>query len=246
LLTGAANAQSVAFEVATVKPSDVRPGAVIGLFTYPGGRINATSLTLRNLVALAYGIQDYQLSGGPNWASSDRWDVVARPPANSEASKFNPPTVKTAPTPEMLRMLRALIEERFQLTMHEETKQGPAYALLAGDKRAKLNRPKDPEEFRVVVYGRTGKADNPDFLEGHNASMDRLAKRLADLLHRPVLNQTRIDGDFDFRFEYAGHLSEAGRSMFTAIQDELGLKIVSTNGPVEVWVIDGAERPTAN
>ena len=67
-------------------------------------------------------------------------------------------------------MLRALLEERFQLKVHEETKEGPAYALLAGDKRAKLN----------------------DFLEGHNASMDQLAKRLADLLHRPVLNQTGI------------------------------------------------------
>lgn len=247
-LIALAQPQAPAFEVATVKPSVLTPGIPVGmgLFTYPGGRINASRLTLRALIEVAYGLEDHQLSGGPNWADNDRWDIIAQPPADSEASKFNPPSIKTPPTNEMLRMLQALLEERFQLKFRKETKEASGYALLATEKGAKLNPPKDPDEFRVVAYGRTGKTDRPDYLEGHNASMDRLALWLAGSLHRPVLNQTGIAGDFDFHVEYAGGLSDSGASLFTALQEDLGLKLVTTKAPTEFWIIESASRPTEN
>ncbi|MEO5922568.1 MAG: TIGR03435 family protein [Bryobacteraceae bacterium] len=237
-----------AFDVATVKATRPTPGAAIGLFTFPGGRINATQLTLRNLIAQAYGIQDYQLSGGPGWANNDRWDVVGQPAPGSEAGKFNPPTIKTAPTPEMLEMLQTLLAERFQLKLRKETKEGSGLALMVADKGPKLTPAKDINAFKVVCYGRTGKADRPDFLCAENASMDLLASRLALDFRRPVLNRTGIEGTFDFRFEYAGDLLEGapGPSLATALQEALGLKVVGIKAPVDTWVIEGAERPTEN
>ncbi len=236
-----------AFDVATVKATRPAPGAAIGLFTFPGGRISATQLTLRNLISQAYGIQDYQLSGGPAWANSERWDVVGQPAPGSEASKFNPPSIKTAPTSEMLEMLQTLLVERFRVKLRKETKQGSALALMVSE-RPKLTPANDRDAFAVVCYGRTGKAERPDYLCAENASMDLLAKRLASEFKRPVINRTGIEGTFDFKFEYAGSLAEGapGPSLATAMQDALGLKLVGIKTMVDSWVIESAERPSEN
>jgi uncharacterized protein (TIGR03435 family) len=105
------------FEVATVKPTDLNTGP-FGMFTHPGGRLTITQLTLKTIIQEAYELNRFQVSGGPKWLDEDRHDIVAKPPACSESSKFSPPTIKTPPTREMLLMLQALLADRFQLRLH--------------------------------------------------------------------------------------------------------------------------------
>src|ERR1043165_7770543 len=95
------------FEVASVRPANPEQH-VIGLFTWPGGRITATRYTLKMLMQEAYGVKPFQILGGPRWIDTDLFDVVAKPAANSEASKFSPANFKAPPSKEMLLMLQAL------------------------------------------------------------------------------------------------------------------------------------------
>jgi uncharacterized protein (TIGR03435 family) len=200
------------------------------------------------LIHEAYGVNDSQISGGPNWINEDLFDVEAIPLASSESSKFSPATPKTAPTPEMLMMLRNLLADRFQLKLRTESKMGSGFALTVGAHGTKLTETKNHEAFKVVSYGRTGKAALPDFMDAENASMSMFAAWLAREFHCPVLDQTGIKGEFDFKFEYASDTSEpdSGPSLFSTIQEQLGLKLVSIKTPIEILVIDHAEKPSGN
>jgi uncharacterized protein (TIGR03435 family) len=246
LALGAAYAQQPAFEVATVKPSGPDERS-IGMFVHAGGRMTITNYTLRMLVHDAYLIPDYLIDGGPKWATEDRFSILATPPTGSKASKVNPSNAKLPPIEEERLMLQALLADRFQLAVHEETKEAPVLALVAGGKNPKLEPSKDPNTYPVVVYGRTGNPERPDFMRGENATMDMLARRIGDLMRRPVVNRTDIEGSFDFKYEYVQNLSDnaPGPSLTTAVQD-IGLKLIQTKAPVRHVIIDKAEKPVAN
>jgi uncharacterized protein (TIGR03435 family) len=159
----------------------------------------------------------------------------------------NPVNRKLPPEEEELAMLRNLLAERFQLTVHQESAEGFVLALVVDSHGPKLKATADGKAFPAVGGGRTGNAELPDFLYGENASMDRLATFLSRLFDRPVLDQTGLKGAFDFRFEYSASLSDSagGPSLSTAIQ-ELGLKLTPARGPVIHLVIDHAEKPSSN
>jgi len=244
------SAELPTFEVATVKPTD--PTAAtrtpIGWFTYPGGRLTITQLTLRQLVQLSYGVLHYQVTGGPGWTENDRFDITAKAPESSPATKFVPKSPKVTPPKEMLLMLRALLVDRFHLKLHTETKDVSAYALVAARSGPKLSQPKDPDEYSVVTFGRTDKEDRPWTMQGHNASMAQLAARLAERYRRPVVDETGIMGQFDFHFEFAAEdaPTDAGPSLFSAIEEQAGLKLASIKAPQQTLVIDHAEKPAGN
>jgi uncharacterized protein (TIGR03435 family) len=153
----------------------------------------------------------------------------------------------------MMRMLQTLLEDRFQLKVHRETREGAVYALTAV-KDGKLTEaaPLNADRERAGVFmGRTGSPNASAisyWRQGRHASMAMLAARLEETLRRPVLDQTGIKGDFDFRFEYAADETNPGEfpSLFTALQETLGLKLESTKGPVETLVVDRAEKPSGN
>jgi bla regulator protein blaR1 len=243
----ASSLPSPTFEVASIKPTNPQTRS-IGMFTYPGGKLIITKYTLKMLIHEAYGVNDNQISGGANWTSEELYDVEAIPLASSESSKFSPATPKTPPTAEMLMMLRNLLADRFQLKLHSESKLGSGFALVVGAHGAKLNETKNPDAFKVVSSGHTGKAELPDFIHAENASMSMFAAWLARAYRCPVLDETGIKGDFDFRFEYASGDSESdsGPALFTVIQDQLGLKLVSRKAPIEILVIDHVEKPSGN
>jgi len=238
------------FEVASVRPTDANTGP-FGMFTYPGGRLTITQQSLKAIIQEAYGVSSFQVSGGPKWLDEDRYDIVAKPPSSSESSKFSPPTIKTPPTREMLLMLQALLADRFQLRLHRETKDGPAYALMVAAKGPKLTPTKNPDAFRYVGGGVTDDPRLPLFMSAENASMEMLASRLSDRFGRPVLDQTGLKGDFDFMFKYEKDDPQPGtpnnfRTLVSAIQDHLGLRLAQTKAPVEILVIDHAEKPSLN
>jgi uncharacterized protein (TIGR03435 family) len=241
----AAAAQS--FEVASVKPSGSEPHALgIGLFTYPGGRIVASLCTLDYLIAEAFRVQPFQIAGGPRWIHEDRFDIDAKPPASSPASKLTPRLSKLPPNAEQCQMLQALLMDRFHLLYHREKRDGAVYFLVSAHKLLRLQPSKDASEF-PWVGGVSGGGVNGDGVRGTNASMALLAERLSPYLGRPVVDATGIPGSFDFRSEYHsdGAAPDLISSILTSIQG-LGLKLEAGRSQVETLVIERAEKPAAN
>jgi uncharacterized protein (TIGR03435 family) len=141
-------------------------------------------------------------------------------------------------------MLQTLLADRFHLQFHRETKEGPVYLLTVSNKELKLKPAKSADEFPWVGRAGGGGAVFGNGIAGTNASMQLLAKRLTAYLRRPVLNQTGLNGAFDFQFEYAADDNQPDviASIFASIQG-LGLKLESAKGPVETLVIDHADKP---
>jgi uncharacterized protein (TIGR03435 family) len=214
------------FEVASIKPTATKDGS----FTFdfpPGGRFTGRNLTLQNLLRIAYELEDYQISGGPPWMNSAGFDIQAKAPAE--------------PTREQVRhMLQSLLADRFQLAVHRETRQLPIYALVVAKTGPRL-QPADPDAA-------TSRSLKMGQLITRKMSMTDLASILTFDLKRPVKDETGLKGDFAFTLEWAPGLGESddGPSLFAAIQEQLGLKLASTKGPIEVLVIDHVEKPSEN
>jgi uncharacterized protein (TIGR03435 family) len=234
-----------AFEVASVKASTPQE-SVIGLFTYPGGRISATNYTLQMLMEEAYGVQSFQISGGPRWIGDDRFSIEAKPPGSSKASKLTPPYPKWPPNEEQRLMLQTLLTDRFHFQLHRETTAGPVYILTLGKKELKLNPAKSGDDY-PWVGSPGGGAISGTGMAGTNASMQLLAERLTGYLRRPVLDRTGLKPAFDFRVDLPRDDSQPDvvASIFSSIQ-ALGLKLDAAKGPVVTLVIDRAEKPAKN
>jgi uncharacterized protein (TIGR03435 family) len=227
------------FEVSSVKPSGEQE-RIIGMFTFPGGRVTATNYTLKMLIHEAWNVEDYRISGGPNWVSADRFSLEAKPAASSALSQWVPPSPKTPPTPEMRQMLQSLLADRFGLKVHRESKQEVVFTLKVAKGGPKLVPPNDATAQPFVSY-------LPHALRGQNATMDLLVDRIATLVKRPVANQTGLRGNFDFLIDYPP--DDAGSDTEVLLLrglKEAGLELQSERGAVEVIVIDHTEKPTPN
>jgi len=261
-------ADTAAFEVASVKPNKTGDGR-IGIGISPGGRFTATNVATRILVRQAYNVQDFQIVGAPDWVGSDRFDVVAKAPEGDVTGD------------QMRPMLRALLEERFKLTAHMETRDMPIYALVKARADGKLGPALAPAATDcTAARGRRGGGPPPaPFQPGQkldcgmmigigriNAGgmpMSELARTLSSQVGRVVLDKTGLSGGYDFEMNYAPEQLGGGGpplqlngapppvdpnapNLFTAIQEQLGLKLESTRGQVEVLVIDRIEQPTTD
>ncbi len=252
LMIGVVNAQAPPpqsrpeFEVASLKPSNPKGGGMIGWLTYPGGRVVIGHSTLAMLVEFALGVQRFQISGGPGWISEDQYDIEAIPPAESKSNKANPSSPKAALNDEQRQMLQALLADRFQLKFHRETKQGPGYVLTVGSKNLKLKDAKDKGDFSWVGSPKDGSIRG-DGMAGRNISRPILATRLSRYLRRPVLDQTGLQGFYDFSFAYASEDAEPDvLACIFASAKGIGLKLKTAKGQVEAIVIDQAEKPSGN
>jgi uncharacterized protein (TIGR03435 family) len=220
------------FEVASIKPT-----ATEGSFTIdfpPGGRFSTRNVTVHNLLRNAYGLEDYQISGGPGWINSAGFDIEAKAAAGAG----------DLPREQVLQMIQALLTDRFHLAVHRETRQLPIYALVVGKTGSKLQA----ADSSATPAGTLKMGQ----LITQKMSMTTLANLLTFDLERPVRDETGLQGDFAFTLEWTRGLgeSDAGApsrpSLFTAVQEQLGLKLESAKGPVEVLVIDRVEKPSEN
>ncbi len=244
-LTSLAEAQPpLAFDVATIKPSNSQ---VVGIFTYPGGRVEALHCTLRTLLLEAFQIQSFQLSGGPAWMDGDAFDVVAKPAADTETAKLNPASPKVSLNGDQRQMLQTLLIERFGLKFHHAAKEAPVYLLMRNDKELKLQAPKDPEDFPWVGGVDGGGIAWPTGMSGRNISMPQMAVRLARYMGRPVVDQTGLTGSYDFHYATGTTDMEADipDSIITSL-NALGLKLSAGKAQVDAIVIERAEKPSAN
>ena len=236
VLVSASCVAAQAFEVTSVKlsPPD-QPG--MGMSTERNG-IRLNNATLKFCIEAAYKLQDYQLSGGPKWLDSDHYEIVGKASA-------------PACYADLIKMLQTLLADRFQLQFHRETRMAPGWALTVAKAGPKLTEPAtDGEPGLGMVNGR-------------NQTMSGLAEALARVLGRPVADETGVTDKFDFRLTWtpsdsepvmqkpgvgpvAATVDSTGPSVFAAIQEQLGLKLESRRVPVEVMVIDRAEKPAEN
>jgi bla regulator protein blaR1 len=250
-------AQRIEFEVASIKPSN-STNPQFRIASMPGGRFAANNASLKMLIQTAYDVRGHQISGGPNWIDSDKFDIEAEP----DAATPIPPG--PAGAPQMRSMLQSLLMDRFKLGLHRETKEEPVYELVVARGGPKLRVAADsatgPQGLRMGLGQFTGMA----------ASMSILAQTLAQAVGRSVIDKTGLTGRYDFELKWTpvpGEFSfgapgvpgpdglggdalpppdPSGPSLFTALQEELGLKLESARGPVEILVIDHAEKPDAN
>jgi uncharacterized protein (TIGR03435 family) len=229
-----------AFEVASVKPSD--PAAEISM-NRSGNRFMTSNTSLEMLVLWAYDIRNDRLFGKPKWLDSVRYDVVANAPEETPAIGL---------LQQMRLMMQSLLAARFKLAVHRETRELPTYAMVVTKNGPKLNL---TEAVQGPVSARNPfSMTNRGRLSGTKVSTDMLAKVLSDQLGRAVEDRTGLKGVFDFTLEWAPETDAAASadlptnaSIFTAIQEQLGLKLESRKGPVEVLVIDHIENtPTEN
>ncbi|MGH9241933.1 MAG: M56 family metallopeptidase [Vicinamibacterales bacterium] len=243
------------FEVASVKPN--KSGETSNfLQRRPGGNFAVGNMTLRGLIMFAYGIQGFQLVGAPDWVATERFDITARAAADI------PPTPMGQLSPEAL-MLRSLLEDRFRLSAHRETRDLPIYALVLAraDGRLGPRLRQTTSDYCKKLFEAAGKAGNTpvppggpvcgmrplgsDELAAGALPMNEFARFLNVESGRTVVDRTGLTGLWDFDLKWsrpnAPNPDPDRPSIFTALQEQLGLRLDATTGPVEVLVIDRVE-----
>jgi bla regulator protein blaR1 len=229
-------ASQLSFEVASIRPNNSENRSS-DFSTNATGRFNATNVTVKSLLITAYKLQEYQLVGGPPWLGTDRYDIVAKPEEKASAD-------------EVLEMIKTLLAERFKLRLHHETRELPVYALFVGKNGSKMKASSTDGNDNHSSNVRRG------MMTGQNLPLEMFVIILSNQLDRPVVDRTGLAGNFDLRLEWSPEASRpsaegvgtvtSGPSIFTAIQEQLGLRLEATKGPVEVIVIDSVERPSEN
>ena len=238
------------FDVATIKPSTRPAGS-----SHFGGTpdtLNAGG-TVRRIVAAAYGLHDFQITGGPDWLGTDTWEVVA---------KLDQPVSGWADLPSRIRSaiqaqrLQALLAQRFALRCHFETKDMPVYNLVLAKGGSKLQpTPADGKKGSFDWSGtRLG-----THMTGTGVELANLVGALTQSLGRTVIDKTGLSGRFDFTLTYspdpdpgssvsAATAADATTSptIFTALQEQLGLRLEPAKGPVPVLIIDSIQKPSEN
>ena len=242
------------FDVASIKINKANDGIVFS--QSQKGRYVISGLTLAALIRSAYQVQEFQIVGGPDWMNGERFDIEA--------------TYTEAPAGERARtdlMLRTLLVERFNLVVHNETRERPVYALVL----ARPDRRFGPQLEKSAADCATRKGSDacgssvgPGFIQSRGRTMAQFAESLSMLtntgssLNRLIVDRTNLDGSYDLTLRFTPEnippgnvpglppVDPNGPSIFTALQEQLGLKLDSQRAPVNVLVVDRAERPTAN
>lgn len=259
------------FEVASVRPNTADDGKImIGI--QPGGRFNAVNVPLWDLIRQAYGVQRFQLVGGPDWLETARYDIVAK--AEGDIPRGGP----GAPLGPLNFMMQDLLEERFKLKAHREMREMPIYALAHARSDQRLGQGLRPSAIDCSAFrGRGGPGGPlpappspgerpacgmrvaPGQVSAGGIPIAQLGLMLSQLAQRIVVDRTGLTGNFDIDLTFTPDrmpqgplppgvqlppIDPNGPSLFTAVQEQLGLKLEAGRGPVEVLVIDHVERAT--
>jgi uncharacterized protein (TIGR03435 family) len=247
---------AVTFEVASIKPADPNNRSISINFV-PGGGLSAKNVSLAHLIKVAYKIhcelncEDF-IAGGPGWLNSQRFDVQAKAPQSNEDLSHMTPKERSKHREQLVRSrLQALLADRFQLALRKETKEASMYALVVGKNGHKMKEGTGPGS------GGGGMGE----LFGESESMEAFVNDLTGVVGRPVVDRTGLTGRYTYKLQWApemrgpggigdkqpaGASDPQGPSLFSAIQDQLGLKLESIKGPVDKYIVLRAEKPTEN
>jgi uncharacterized protein (TIGR03435 family) len=216
------------FDVTSIKLSPPWQAGMTGGVSLDGTRFSSSRNPLRGLIFSAYGVPYWRLSGGPAWLETDAYDIMGTFPPNTSQDQVK-------------LMLQTLFADRFKLAIHRETKDYPVYALVVG---------KDGPKLKAAVDGKYSAKNAGGHLELHHANVAGFATYLVNVADRPVVDMTGLDGYFDISLDWRPETPQPGNdprpSIYTAVQEQLGLKLEPRKAPVEFIVIDHIERPSEN
>jgi uncharacterized protein (TIGR03435 family) len=236
LLAVAASAQT--FDAASIKANN--SGARPWLAPPVGGRFAATNVTLTMLIGTGW--PQLGVTGGPSWLATQGFDVITKAPDGAiDREQF-------------AAMMRSLLKDRFKLRLHEETREAPVYALLPAKGGLKLPNahPESCTTWGITTRGAQIGCDpmnaTPESITDERLSMPWLAAVLGGMVGRPVIDKTGFNGSFKVQLEFAASndANSAKPSIFTALQEQLGLRLESQKGSVGILVVDHAEKPSEN
>jgi uncharacterized protein (TIGR03435 family) len=217
-----------AFEVASVKPNTSESGSSRTSGTT--GQLTITNRSLKQLIEMAYSVQDFQIAG-PEWLSAAKFDIVAKIPAGAQ-------------TDQRPAMMQSLLAERFHLAVHRDSREMPAHALVVAKSGPKMQQV-EPGGTNMNNSGN----NNSRHITAERVSMAALAETLARIVEHPVVDQTGLPGVYSLKLEYTPDNAKsdrpdgaAGPSIYTALQEQLGLKLQTQKLPVEIIVVDRVER----
>jgi uncharacterized protein (TIGR03435 family) len=240
------NPDKLEFEAVSIKPSP--PNARGGGYNLSPGRLNAKNQSLKDLVKFSFDLQDYQVTGGPGWLDTDRYEIFATFPGATTATERG-------------RMMQSMLADRFALAVHQESREVQGYALEVNRGGPKFHAAAPGEHS--MMLGRSP-ATGERTLTATSASMAGLAEMLATIMRRPVEDKTGLNGIFDFAVEWTPDETQVGLavpgkepheapadgpiglSLSAALQKTLGLTLKTQKAPVEVIVIDHAEKASVN
>jgi uncharacterized protein (TIGR03435 family) len=232
-----AQTSAPAFEVATIKPAAPSPDGHTHI-NYPiGDRFSAANITLLALMQWAYNMPEKQILNGPSWLSSTRFDIQAESAPGDQANHLTSELDRDRKR----QMLQALFADRFHLRLHQETRNMPAYDLIPAKGGTKLQ----PSHSNGKSLG-VGRAH----FNGEGLTTTLIAEQLSQIAGRIVVDKTNLTGRYDLKLEWtpddAPATDNSAPSFFTAVQEQLGLKLEPAKEPVPVLVIDHIDLPTAN
>lgn len=252
------------FEVASVKPGDPSDRRMM-INIAPGGRFRGVNAPVMLLLRVAYHVRDFQVLGLPEWGKTERFNIEAKSGGGAEEDPMKMSQEQREAFQKSLQLrLQALLEDRFALKAHRETKEMPVYELVVAKNGPRL-RPAAPQtDDKPRGMMRMGRGE----LSGTAVKMEGLIMALGDITGRTVIDKSALNGEYDFKLQWTpepGQMNSMapppgaqppaaespdsdanGPSLTTAVQEQLGLKLESTKGPVEVIVIDHLEKPSAN
>ena len=234
---GASFAQTPTFEVASIRPSgpDTQRGGGFGMS--PSGLFQVHGLSLAELIQAAYSdgrpFYRFQLTGGPDWLDSARFDITASS------------TARNATPAQTMAIVKAILMERFQLVVRAQTTEAPIYILTLASKDGSLGSRMRKSSLTCPGPGCDFKI-NPGTLTARGLTTDRLAFSMANFsgLGRLIVDRTGLTGGYDMDMEWTPASDDV--SIFTALREQLGLKLESSRGPVPMLVIERAEKPSEN
>jgi uncharacterized protein (TIGR03435 family) len=229
VLIAALPAAGQAFEVASVRMTP--PGSVRQTYLSPPGAASftATNVTLDVLIEVAFGVDENQISGRPYWLGTEHYDVTGKPEGAGGLSYV-----------QLRPMLQQLLTTRFKLAVHRETRDVSGYALVVGNGGPKLTESTTESGHKYIL---------PDGIRFDHTSLATFAAALARPTGHPVVDKTGIAGNYNINIEYAqdGATDSSRPSLFTALQEQLGLKLEPQKVPFESLIIDHVDKvPTGN
>ncbi|MGD0628281.1 MAG: TIGR03435 family protein [Terracidiphilus sp.] len=252
-IPNAADTAAPAFDVAAIRVNNSDHTARSHIYSSPNdGEFRAINVPMNMLLQFAFGLPETRILGGPGWLNSIKFDVEAK--ADSAANDRMRALSSSEGKVIKQKMVRALLAERFKLISHVETRELPVYALVVAKGGPKLQ---DSKSNGLTIDSWNSKIE----LRGGNNTIDLLAEELAKKVGRVVVDKTGIQGRYDITLTWSpddgvnsgfggtagsAPAANAGSSIFTALQEQLGLKLESQKGPVQVLVIDSIDMPSAN
>lgn len=234
------------FEIVSIKaanPGERRSSGSIDA----GENLTMTNRPLRGLITFAYDIRDFQLAGAPAWVGDSRYDIRAR--VARESTEIHDPDAMSEEARQLQlertrERMRHILADRFGLVIHHNSKEETVYLLEVAKSGSRLQPPK-------ATAGQRGTYIQGGKIEGFAASTALLAKEISGILGRPVQDRTGLSGTYDFTLEWTaddvGSATDGtAPSVFTAVQEQLGLRLVAAKRPVDIIVIDEVRQPSAN